>query len=557
MTNPNFKRRFKLNKEIQDIFTRYKKANPVICQFMGVLESYGKVQSYDPKDLKERISEIKRDLKFLEQKLANTKSIDVSAIELQAIQFSLNAELFELEEAQEYKNNPMIYLMQLMSIQGVYVARSYAPLQKRMQHIIETEKKSTTMLDQAFLHLNDHLAQVKIELTFIAGKSLISYLKDDLITEIMKCDDKELIEIWSQINVQLIEKIEEFLGKIRDNYLPNSVNEFALGEKKYLTMLEKTEGIKTTVDKLLQISQADLEKNYTAIQKIISEIGIEEFNKLKGDYPAPQELINSAQDSVNRTIAFVVEKDLVSIPSDDMINVVETPGIMRSTTFAAMNPTNIAEDSDAKESYYYITKPDPEWTEDERHEYMKQFNRGILEAVTVHEVFPGHFLQFLHMKTLSPFLRFFSFSVTNIEGWAHYTEELVIEQKYDKIEFIKIHVGQLLMALLRNCRFISSVSMHCRDMTVEESKKLFMEKALMSEKAAEMEARRGTFDPMYLNYNLGKLIIMKLRKDYEKEQGKNYSLKKFHDTFMKFGGVNLMIIRQNMLKKPGSFEDIL
>ena len=211
MTNPNFKRRFKLNKEIQDIFTRYKKANPVICQFMGVLESYGKVQSYDPKDLKERISEIKRDLKFLEQKLANTKSIDVSAIELQAIQFSLNAELFELEEAQEYKNNPMIYLMQLMSIQGVYVARSYAPLQKRMQHIIETEKKSTTMLDQAFLHLNDHLARVKIELTFIAGKSLISYLKDDLITEIMKCDDKELIEIWSQINVQLIEKIEEFL----------------------------------------------------------------------------------------------------------------------------------------------------------------------------------------------------------------------------------------------------------------------------------------------------------------------------------------------------------
>ena len=188
---------------------------------------------------------------------------------------------------------------------------------------------------------------------------------------------------------------------------------------------------------------------------------------------------------------------------------------------------------------------------------MKQFNRGILEAVTVHEVFPGHFLQFLHMKTLSPILRFFGFSVTNIEGWAHYTEELVIEQKYDKIEFIKIHVGQLLMGLLRNCRFVSSVNMHCRGMTVEESKKLFMEKALMSEKAAEMEARRGTFDPMYLNYNLGKLIIMKLRKDYEKEQGKNYSLKKFHDTFMKFGGVNLMIIRQNMLKKPGSFEDIL
>ena len=543
--------------DIQEIIKRYKKANPEYCQSLGIQESYGKVTSFRQEDIDKRIKEIKVDIKVIDSRLEKNDFKDYTKIELQALRHSLDYELFEWEENQEYKKNPLICLSALVSIQGVYIARNYAPLTERIRHIIDTEKAVPGLIKQALSLLEPNLSRAKLEVAFMVAQPVISYLKDELIEEILKVNDKKLIEEWSQVNVETIEHLEKYLNTLKTDYYPKSVEKFALGEKKYLKMLEKSEGITISSEKLLKVAMKDLEKNHSAMQEILSEIGIEKFNKLKEDYPKVEKLLETAQKAVKQSKEFIIEKNLVTLPEGVECTVVETPGYMRATTFAAMNPTNIAEDSKATESYYYITPPNKDWPEEERNNYMKTFNKGNLEAVTIHEVYPGHFLHFEHIKHLSPILRLFGFSITTIEGWAHYTEELVIEEGYNKIDQVEIQVGQILSALVRNCRFVASVRMHCQDMTVEDAKKLFMEKGMMTERAAEMEARRGTIDPMYLNYTLGKLIIQKLRDNYKKEQGNNFSLKKFHDTFLSYGGVNLMLIRENMLKNSGGVEDIL
>ena len=542
---------------LNEIIERYKNANPEQCQFLGIQSTYGKVPSYDQQYIVNRIKEIKNDLKYIKNLQSNKNYNENSELELETIHHYLELELFNREERKEYLEKPTDYVSVLSSIQQYYITRSYAPLEVRIKHIIETEKGIPYLIEQAYKNLKKKLPKKRIEITFLEMKPLLGYLRDELIESLVQLENKELLEEWSQINVQTIEAVEKFLEKLESEYLPNADEVFALGETKYLKLLEKSEGIHITVDKLLEISEKDLERNFQEIQRIQKELGPKEYQKLIVEYPIEEELLQTAEKTIRRFIVFVEDKDLLTFLTSEKCTVKETPSTMKAFIFAAMNTSNIGEESEATESYYYITPPDKKWTEEERKNYMKMFNKGVLEDVTGHEVIPGHFLHMQHIKKQTPIIRLLGLSETTLEGWAHYTEELLIEQKYDKIEPILIHIGQLLAALVRNCRFVVSIKMHCKGMTVEEAQKLFMEKGLITEKAALMEARRGTFDPLFLSYTLGKLIIIKLREDYKKEQGSEYSIKKFHDTLLSYGAIPLIMIRKRMLMNPGREKDIL
>ena len=178
------------------------------------------------------------------------------------------------------------------------------------------------------------------------------------------------------------------------------------------------------------------------------------------------------------------------------------------------------------------------------------FNYGVLANTTVHEGWPGHYLQFLYNnKTTSDIVKIFAQSYAMEEGWGLYVEEMMIEQGYAPMDKDLYHVAQLLDALARDVRFVSSIQMHCLGKSVNEVKQVFMEKAFLPDHVADIEANRGTVDPMYLNYTLGKLLIKKLHKDYKKEQGKNYSLKKFHDTLLSYGSPPITVLRTLLLKE--------
>ena len=383
-------------------------------------------------------------------------------------------------------------------------------------------------------------------------------MADKLIEFVVQCPNKDLVQTWSQENVKMMDTLKQYEKLLKNVYLPKSTKDFALGYELYSKMFKYTELVDIKPEELLKIAEKVMERNYNTLKGILAQKGDTYFEEVLTDFPDPANLFKEASESTQRSKAFVIAKDLVTIPVEDQVEVVEMPEAMKVSTFAAMNPAGIGEDTSAKESFYYITPPDPTWDTDTTNNYMRSFARGSLEAITIHEVWPGHFLHTLWIKQVqSKILRQVAFSSTTLEGWAHYTEELAIEQGYNLFDPIKVQVGQLMWALVRDVRFISSIKIHTQGMSVEESTQLFMDKAFLSREAAMKEARRGTFNPTYYNYTLGKLMIKKLREDYRKEKGSLFSLKKFHDEFVQFGTPEIFLLRQLLLKNPGSKKDIL
>jgi uncharacterized protein (DUF885 family) len=239
---------------------------------------------------------------------------------------------------------------------------------------------------------------------------------------------------------------------------------------------------------------------------------------------------------------FLIDQQIVTIPSDDAAEVRESPPFMRWNS-AFLNAAGAFEQKTLP-SFYYISPPDPSWPAEVQKGYIPFANDLLF--TTIHELWPGHFLHSLHKKkNPSRILKTFcSYSMT--EGWAHYSEEMMLEQGVGKGD-PAVHVGQLLNALLRNARYMSALGLHARGMTVEQSIALFVDKAYADQGTARQQAVRGTFDPGYLNYTLGKLMILELRDDWKAKMGPAYSLQAFHDELLSYGCAPLPVIRRFML----------
>ena len=246
----------------------------------------------------------------------------------------------------------------------------------------------------------------------------------------------------------------------------------------------------------------------------------------------------------------LIDLDILSIPSEDRCQVMEAPAYMRYA-FAAMDSAGAME-TRANESFYYVTPVEAEWTAVQREEWLSNFNYDTLKVISIHEVYPGHFVHHLHNRYGRdlPLVNRVATSYAFTEGWAHYTEEMVINSDYGKAQ-PKLVFTQLLEALVRNCRYLCSIRMHTQGMTVDQATRFFMDNAYMAELPARREALRGTFDPGYLNYTLGKLMIKKLSQDYRRKKGSDYSLKEFHNELLSYGAPALPLIREAMLANPG------
>jgi uncharacterized protein (DUF885 family) len=242
---------------------------------------------------------------------------------------------------------------------------------------------------------------------------------------------------------------------------------------------------------------------------------------------------------------FIDARKIVTIPSPILPILEETPPFMRATTTASMD-TPGAYESRATEAMFNVTTPESGWTPQQVEDWMEGFNRGTILSTTIHEALPGHYVQFLWVKRLHSKVRKLLYCSSNVEGWAHYTEQMMLDVGYGGGD-PKLRMGQLQDALLRNARFIVGIEMHTGRMTMEQAKEFFVHEGYQVPAVAEMEAKRGTIDPTYLVYTLGKLQILKLRADYQKKLGDKFNLQEFHDRFMEQGGVPLVIIRRTLL----------
>jgi uncharacterized protein (DUF885 family) len=270
---------------------------------------------------------------------------------------------------------------------------------------------------------------------------------------------------------------------------------------------------------------------------------------LAADHPAPDQLLKTTQDMLDSLRRFIDEKGLVTIPSKVPARVEETPPFMRAVTSASMDTPGPFE-TQATEAFYNMTLPDPSWPAPRREQFMRQWYIPAIANVSVHEVYPGHYLQFLFAPQFPTRVRKVFGANSNIEGWAHYCETMMLDEGFHDGD-PRYRLAQLQDALLRDVRFIVGIKLHSQEMSVEEAQEMFEREAYEPAPVALAEARRGTSDPTYGYYTLGKLMILKLRDDVKTKRGASFSLRAFHDEFLKMGPLPLPLVRRAMLGETG------
>jgi uncharacterized protein (DUF885 family) len=342
--------------------------------------------------------------------------------------------------------------------------------------------------------------------------------------------------------------------------LPKSQGDFRFGANTYSKALAYNEMVDVPLDHLLQLGLDDLHKNQAEFARVAREIDPsktpqQELAELARMHPPPDQLMQAFRDRFKSEIEFIRSHHIITVPSDVPPVLQETPPFMRATTAASMDPPGPFETHSAK-AYFYVTLPEKGWAAERIDEYMAAFNFGTIVSTSVHEAYPGHYVQFLWQNEFPSKIRKLIGANTNIEGWAHYCEQMMLDEGYgavattDERESKLLRLGQLQDALLRDVRFVVAVRMHTGiggALNVEQANDFIVKEGYQAKPVAEMEAKRGTSDALYLYYTLGKLEIMKLRDDMKAKQGAAFNLQQFHDDFMRQGPVPLKVIRKAML----------
>jgi uncharacterized protein (DUF885 family) len=330
--------------------------------------------------------------------------------------------------------------------------------------------------------------------------------------------------------------------------------DFAYGEDAYKKKLVYQEMVDEPIDSLLERGNKELKRLQTEFVSLAKEIEPGKtpqqcYEDVAKEHPKPAQLLTDIRNLLERIRKFCVEQKIVSIASPERPIVAESPSFMRALTFASLDSPGPYEKK-AVQTFYYVTPPEPDWTPAHVEEHMRAFSNSDLLCTSIHEAYPGHFVMYLHVKQTAPtkVRRLIGSGLTD-EGWAHYCEQMLLDEGFNKGDK-KLKLVQLHDALLRNCRYIVGIKMHTRGMSLQDGTKFFIEQGYQEKANAEREAKRGTSDPTYLVYTLGKLDILALRDDYKKLKGAGFSLRDFHDRFLSSGYPPLKIIREEMIVTP-------
>jgi hypothetical protein len=455
---------------------------------------------------------------------------------------SIDSDLFWLETAQWPYRNPYFYQNALDP--GVYLTRPYEPLDQRMRAFVDYETALGPTLRQIELNLRTPMPHTYVDLGKLTFGGMAQYFEHDVPAVFASVADQKLKDDFADANAEAV-RVLKSLYLAFDSQAATANDDFALGAAHFQQMLHATELVDMPLDQLQAVGQRDLDRNLAALKDACAQFASgktlqECVAKEEADKPGGQP-VEGAREQLKQLRAFVVDHKLVSIPGTEQALVDEAPPYNR-WNFAYINIPGPYEKG--LSSIYYISPPDPKWPAAEQKAYIP--GKASLLFTSAHEVMPGHFLQFLHAnRSPSKFGRIFV-GYAYAEGWAHYAEEMMWDAGLGAND-PEIHVGQLTEALLRNVRFLSAIGLHTGKMTVADSEKMFREVAFADAGNARQQAARGTFDPAYLNYTMGKLMIRKLRGDWTATRGGRNAWHDFHDQFLQFGGPPIPLVRASML----------
>ena len=471
-------------------------------------------------------------------------------IDAQALEAQIRGELLDLDTLRYWEQNPMLYAgLPGRAIDGL-MKRNFALADDRLRQVIAREAQ----IPRVFATAKANLKNPPREFTDLAirmAKGSVGFFEKSVATWAATANggNAQLLTEFARANAAATEAAHDFAAWLESDLKPRSTGQYAIGTANYLAKMKYDEMVELPLPELLAKGEAQLAKDhaeFVATAKLIdpSKTPLAVMQGLSAVHPTATDLIPSVRRSIDEAREFLVDNQIVTIPSDVRPNIEETPPYARSGSFASMDTPGPFE-TKATEAFYYITPVEAEWTKEHAEEHLRLYNPPVVAMINVHEAYPGHFLQFLYVGRFPTLTRKLVASGTNVEGWAHYCEQMMVDEGFGKKD-PKIRLAQLQEALLRDCRYVVGVKLHTAGMTVEEGAKVFEEQGFQEPANAYEEARRGAYNPTYLYYTLGKLQIIELRDEYRRV--KKGSLRDFHDAFVRQGGLPIALIRQILLR---------
>lgn len=484
--------------------------------------------------------------RWLDATIAHTVAYDglsgIEAFERDYLKMALEGELFWARDSGFDTNNPVAYANRIGA--DIYINREYAPIEERMVAYTRYVSQLPAMLQTMRANLQPPLPAPYIKTANGVFAGMASYLTDTVPGLFAAVKDEQLQRQFAAANRAAAEAAAAAATWL-ESLNATATNDFAMGEERFLKMLLATEGVDITLAELIAAGELNLEQNLNRLYEACAEFAPGEstedcVRKVQSRKP-PEGAVGGATRQLPALREFLEDKHLVSIPGTENALVAESPPHRRFNSAYIEIPGPF---ETGLPSVYYISPPDPEWSEEDQLAYVP--GETELHSTTVHEVWPGHFLQFLHANRAANNVgRHFS-TYSYVEGWAHYAEQMTLDAGFRDGD-PEYRIGMLLKALLRNVRYLSAIGLHTGAMSVEESQAMFEEKAYRDFGNASQQALRGTYDPGYLNYTLGKLMINKLRDDWTAGRGGEETWGKFHDEFLSFGSPPIPLVRELML----------
>jgi uncharacterized protein (DUF885 family) len=556
--NENWKEKFaKVSDEYFDqVFFPYAPTNGTL---VGYHQYDAQLEDYSRKNIDAEIAALKVFEKRIEAIYPDAVAADfVPRSDRKIVLANIRSQLLTLETIRPWEKNADNYSSTCANGAFTLMERKFASPDERLRSLVARERQMPVLLADARVNLKNP-PRIFTEIAIEQLPDIVSFFEHDVPLAFADAKDPALKAEFAQTNAAVVAALTSYLDWLKTDLLARSNGDFRIGADTFSKKLQYDEMVDLPLDKLLEIGWADLHKNQAHFNQVAKELEPDKdplavLDELGEMHPKPDQLLNSFRATFDGLISFIRANHIVTIPSDVRPILEETPPFMRATTTASMDTPGPFE-THATEAYFNVTLPDSSMTPAQVEGYMHSFNIGTVISTAVHEAYPGHYIQFLWLPQAPSRVRKLLGANTDVEGWAHYTEQMMLDEGYgqpgagakDERESKFLRLGQLQDALLRNARFIVGIEMHTGKMSYDEAVAFFQKEGYQSKESAIIETKRGSSDPTYLYYTLGKLEIMKLREDMKKKQGAAFSLEKFHDDFLRQGFPPVKIVREALL----------
>ncbi|HWT00368.1 MAG TPA: DUF885 family protein [Pyrinomonadaceae bacterium] len=530
--------------------------NPTEATSAGLHEYDSRLESRSRESLEREARRLRDTLSLLARINPNSLSED-ARYDYLVLTSHARGQLLDLQDIGRWQRDPNAYNQTAAAGVDNILKRNYAPFDQRLDAVLAREREIARLLEEARANL-EAPPRIYTETAVAQVRGSVEYFERVVPQMVERAGGGRMSAArkgeFEAANAAAIDALRSFADWLARDLLPRSTGNFAIGPENYRKKLLYDEMVETPVEHLINEGERELRRTQEEMRLLAEEIapgrGVRAALRTLGrEHPSSDGLVGDTRSELDRIRAFVRTADIMTVPAGENLRVAETPEYARSTSFASMDSPGAFERV-ATEAYYYVTPPDPQLDERRREEHLSFYNRYALPIISIHEVYPGHYYQYLALKRQPSRVRVALSAASFVEGWAHYCEQMMLDEGFGGNN-PKLRLAQLNMALLRLCRYLVGLRLHTQGMTYEGGVEFFMREGYQERVNAEREARRGTLDPTYLVYTLGKMQILKLREDYRRREGAAFNLGAFHDRLLSYGMPPVKIIRLAMLGSAG------